>query len=177
MTSRIYHHAPKVTLEYGSPHWGKIPLSDREFLTNTVDTCGGELSVNKWKKLFAVLGQLAAVSNVNYRIYASAEGLGYDVTDHSTFELEEARPEPTHNDVVKVLHSDAGGDALKDLRVLKFEISQLSLKIERLEKKREEAREKYDVAANFLREWLDEGSVYTGGAGTPSRVSVAGGGA
>jgi hypothetical protein len=123
-----------------------VPLFDRQFLTDVVDISNGELSMAKWKKLYAVLAVLADTTHVNYRIYQGTGGLLYDATVH---EVKYSNDETLHQDVVSGIRGE-GGAEFTALRTLKFEIQQLDLKIERLNAKRNELMDKYDNARHKL---------------------------
>jgi hypothetical protein len=155
MTSTILHHSKKVTLHRDSVHWDDIPRADREFLTDVVDTCGGELSTNKWKKLFAVLAQLAQTTSVNFRVYRSPEGLDYDITSHEVFQAGGPRgKELLHQDAVAAIKAE-GGQELAAVKALQFEIRQIDLKLHRLTDKRAELMAQYEEARTELVEGLE----------------------
>jgi hypothetical protein len=126
---------------------GWYQLSDDEirFLDEVVDTCGGILSHNKWKKLYALLAELCNRTKKNYRVYRSLEGLLYDTTIHSVVTQAELTGETYHRDAEREALENVEVDKFYQLKRWKFEIDQLDIKIEQLTNKRNELQQMYII--------------------------------
>jgi hypothetical protein len=126
--------------------WLKLNRDELDYLEGTVDSAGGTLSHNKWKKLYALFAEVCNRLHKNYRVYLSLEGLLYDTTTHSIVTAEEISDERLHKDALSDALDTAEIDQLHQLKRWKLEIDQLAIKIDQMTDKRKELVEKYDEA-------------------------------
>jgi hypothetical protein len=148
------HHTKKEVLSRTSKGWSKLSSEAVQYLEDAVDTCGGVLSHNKWKKLYALLAELGNNTATNYRIYLSSEGLMYDTTTHELVTPEDVASERTHQDIERTVVDAADVGQLRQLRRWKLEIDQLSIKIQQMTEKRGELQERYRKAKESFVEEL-----------------------
>jgi hypothetical protein len=145
MNKRLHHIRKEILSRSDITGWHELSDAEVRFLEEVVDNSDGELSENKWKKLYALLANLGNALHKNYRVYRSLDGLLFDTTIHNLTTQEELNSEPTHRDRALEIAEDVEVDKFYQLKRWKFEIDQLNIKINQMTQKRNELMSQYAI--------------------------------